>query len=124
MTVNKNSSASASGAATTVPATQLTNFTGHMQRSKFNQPSTWKMTLLNIVNVGLLLFVLAMWIKANTGDNNKGVPPSVASIFGVSIACIAVFMMLVVFPVFFKWENVLRPDYDLSSHIQFGMSGR
>ena len=74
----------------------------------------------------MLLFVLAMWIKANTGDqsNNKEVPISVASIFGVSIACIAVFMMLVVFPVFFKWENVLRPDYDLSSHIQFGMSGR
>ena len=106
-------------------STVSTDFTGQMQRSKFNQPSTWKLTLLNIVNVGLLLFVLTMWITGNTGEGaNTPITSSGAQIFGVSIVCVAVFMMLVVFPVFFKWENVLRPDYNLADHVQFGMSGR
>ena len=114
-------------------------YTAQMQRSRYNMPSTTIINIVIVVNILLTIGIIVYWIINGFGEKSvemvKGVANSrikvdivkdggaagsIIVIIFIILTLIAVFLYFVVFPLFFNWSNVLRPDYNLMNTMQFG----
>lgn len=107
-------------------------YTGQMQRTRYNMPSSSLVNVMVVINIILTIGILSYWITggflSNFGDTARkglqdvglqgGAGSSIIVIIFIILICVAVFLYFVVFPVFFNWNNVLRPDYNLMNTMQ------
>ena len=95
--------------------------TRQMQMSKYNQPSTTLYSIIKWVNILLAFSVLSYWVYSGTsGVSLSKQSGHIVGNLVIVLICLFIILNFVIFPMFFSWKDVLRPDYSLINNMSFG----